>query len=195
MKRLQTVLFIVILLCSAPAMAQYGIGSLGMYTSGTTMDDCDVDPFTVGSTYDVWFWCMIDPGGPDGIKGFQFRVAVEEDSTQVIFGDPQWNMEVIGTGTIGSGIAMTVTGGQCYGVGETAFSLGYVPVLLIGPGPFHLHVVPDPRALPEKDPLIMSCEEGYPQYKMRGGWYSFGAPCDTDAEDSSWGAIKSIYGR
>lgn len=192
MKRLPIIFLVALLISSTPVMAQYGIGSINMYTSSTATDDCDRETYIQGQEYDVFFWCHLDEGTLDGIHGFQFKVEVNTPPTVVasFFGDLSWVFASLAIGTLTDGIAVTTTGG-CFGSGENTMYLGSVPFTIIGSGVVSLHLIPDPDE--PGDVYIMSCETGYPFYKARGGWYVFGGTCDTDAKTDSWGAIKSIY--
>ena len=172
----------------APAVYGHN-GALSLYTSNS-LGDCDRTS-TIFMTDTMQFF-YVRGSGPDMGNAAAFSLALS--STNVFFAPPPvWsNLITVTLGDVESGIS--ITGSGCLGVGEPVVYLGMVFVTNgFETAEFTVKVVNHPTADPFPGIWITLCEAGQPMYQVLGGTFVFNGTCNPAVEQSSWGAIKSLY--
>lgn len=191
--RLIVSLVLVLLLCTC-AWAHDGM--LALFTD-ETVSDCDAEVGQYGSVDMMLFYLRGD--GPEMGKAWEFRL--EKSSSDLVFGTPTWHPSVY-VPTIGSlEDGISVASPECLGTGVDVVYLGTIPVAITGPAiTYTITVVEDLNAVPDPGIFITLCEEGHPMYAVGGGEFVLNGECvplevPIAVEESSWGAIKSLYGK
>lgn len=176
--------FFAFMALAVPAAAHDG--ALSLYTN-QTITDCDL-PSALFLTDTIRLY-YVRGSGPDMGNAAEFRI--EKSSLSVFFApSPTWSNLIVATlGDIENGISITAAG--CLGVGEAVVYLGEIYVLNGGEfGTFTVKVVNHPVSL---GILITRCEPLQPIHPVLGGTFIFNGTCNPAVEETSWGAIKSLY--
>lgn len=183
MKRLSTALILIIVL-STGALAHQG--SIGLYTDQTATDcDAAIAPFT---PYSIFIMYFRSDGGPNGIFALEFSIDIIGDWG--FFGSPAWSPAVsITNGDIATGIAVSYS--DCEGAGADYAWVGSIPFTSLGATSGTIKVGPSTAY---DLPIVAMCDDMRTLAPVLGGYFT--APdgsCDIGTEESSWGAIKSMY--
>lgn len=185
MKRLPLVgLFMLIMLGGAYAHE----GALSLYTT-IEINDCDWE-LGSGQPFDKLNLYYVKGDGPDMGAAFEFKLEPSVSAGLSWF-EPTWASQVeIVLGNLTEGYSGTAT--ACIGVGESVVFIGNFAFLnMTVEGPFNVKIIPHPVS---GKILITLCELNDPKHEVLGGTFIFNGTCNYGAQESSWGAIKSIYG-
>ncbi len=178
------ILFVMVL--GAPAFAHNG--ALSLYTD-SGIGDCDLTSgMFVTDTIQLFY---VRGSGPEMGNAAQFRI--EKSSEMVLFTpDPEWTPLVnLTIGDIQSGIAITAA--ACLGSGMNIVYLGNIYVFnMTELGMFTVKVVAYPLSVPPAINITI-CDPGQTVYSVLGGTFVFNGTCNPATEETSWGAIKSLY--
>ena len=161
-------------------------GALSLYTD-QSIGDCDL-PSALFMTDTIRLY-YVRGTGPDMGNAAEFRL--ELSTTNAFFAPPPvWsNLIVVTLGDIESG--MSITGAQCLGVGLSVVYLGQIFVTNgFELGQFTVKVVNHPVSA---GIFITRCDPGQTIASVLGGTFVFNGTCNPAVEETSWGAIKSLY--
>ena len=172
------------------ATAVYGHdGALSLYTNNS-LGDCDrTSTIFMTDTMQLFY---VRGSGPDMGNAAEFKL--ELSSTNVFFAPPPiWsNLITVTLGDVETG--MSITGAGCLGVGEPVVYLGMIFVTNgFETGEFRVKVASHPTSIPNPGVWITLCDAGQTMYQVLGGTFVFNGTCNPAVEQSSWGAIKSLY--
>ena len=167
-------------------------GTIGLFTSDLAVD-CDGTP-TAYVPYTVYMVYLMSDGGPNGILGWDLRVEFSVGAPDILVGVPIWAPNTLPQGTdIEYGVSVVSDGGYCIGLNDETVYLGHFTVMSTGIVGFRAQVMPHTDNNDEVVYVVM-CDIAHTEHVVTGGTFIFqDGQCNTDVEDSSWGAIKSLF--
>jgi hypothetical protein len=153
---------------------------IGMYSAGAEHSSCGVEVASAPALYTVEFWIL---PGDLGLKSFAFKLDTAGD---VVFSQTNSPDCSFVSGTLADGLMGSMTGcwydwkmvitAQMYAFTTAGHALTILPK-------------PDIGELQATD-----CTPGYPIHDLIAlNTFGINMACTTDTEDSSWGAVKSLY--
>ena len=165
-------------------------GSIGVYST-MFADDCDLEipPFAPVDLYIVYFR---GDSGPDGIRGAEFKA--ECSSPLVNFNAFTPAAGAIPLGDVATGIGIVFD--ACTGAGTSTVYIGTQEIFVMGVvSDWTIRILPSPTSFPATDyPIVSQCDVLQTLHPVLGGWFHEGeGNCELAPENSSWGAIKSMY--
>ena len=175
MKKL--LLALAILALAAPVFAQNGY--VGLFADANH-SDCDIYLAGGFMPFDTWIWFI----HPLGVQAAEYRIVAP---SYVILSTVTTNPEISVTlGDPVSGISVAF-----YGCNIGWVWTQRIACYLTGPGPGYVMI--DKR--PEVPAIqLCSCELGFPIYPATVlNHLAIGQGCQIATEESSWGAIKSLF--
>jgi hypothetical protein len=186
MKKLaMSALFLMLMFGSAVAHN----GALSLYTD-IALSSCSaaIGPFGQ-STFNMYY---VRDAGPDLGNAVEFRL--EASIPDALFLGTEWTTAIqVTLGDILTGISLTSS--QCMGANESVVYIGAITIMYTGFNDaelFTIMVKEDPGADPPGI-YITTCVPGNPMATVLGGTFVFNGTCNTGVQDTSWGAIKSLY--
>ncbi len=179
-KILLTVVVLALLAGTAYAGPNYYVA---MYNEGEDRPDCGATVTSLYQEFHVWVWIL--PGDLD-LKGFDFKISLPGGDICTANEDNPNLSVTMNSPTSDVGWVGTFSG--CMTGWTWLTKLTFVNTIL---DPHYIEIINNPEtgAVEATD-----CTEGYPIHDMIVlNAYGINAPCETDAQDSSWGAVKSMY--
>jgi len=155
---------------------------VGMYNAGDTRPDCGATAAAPYTPYEIWVWIL---PSDLGLKGFDFKMVLNGDICTGNTDNPQLSV-TMNSPTADVGWVGTFTGCMTEWTWLTKLSMLAATV-----DPHYVEIIENPTtgAVEATD-----CTDGYPINPLIVlNSYGINAPCEVDAQDSSWGAVKSMY--
>lgn len=162
-------------------------GAISLYLD-ETITDCDayINAFET-QPVNVYY---IRHHGPELGKGVEFMVLIT--TPDALFSPPPvWSSAIsLIIGDIQSGISMVSP--TCMGVGQDVVYLGRLSVLslMMSPATFYMGIMPHPATGAIS---ITLCDANNTIASVLGGAFVFNGKCNVATDETSWGAIKSLY--
>ncbi|MCX5752948.1 MAG: hypothetical protein NTW97_04780 [Candidatus Krumholzibacteria bacterium] len=167
-------------------------GALSLYTDiGLSSCSMNIEPFAQ-DTINMYY---VRGTGPDLGNAVEFRLEASIPDALILSTD--WNSQINMTlGDVSTGISLTAS--QCLGQNESVVFIGAIGLMYAGADAgvlFAIMVKEDPTVADPPGPgiYVTECVTGNPMVTVLGGTFVFNGSCDTGVQQTSWGAIKSLY--
>ncbi len=173
---------------SAPA-TDLPIGYIGVFADEThTMSPTGnyACPAQYGQ-FDAWIWCL---PSVRGLQAAEFMLGIP--ATVVQLNAVKNPLVAVELGSLTAGISVALTEGAC----QTDWVYLYqLTMMLLAPTPAKIEILPHPVVLPVPAIQFASCLPGYPIEAGRylTPLYVCWTPSPIGVEETSWGAIKSLF--
>jgi hypothetical protein len=168
----------------SPAVAHNG--AISLYED-PTLTDCDAWlPVFERDSVCVFY---VRGNGPELGRVVEFKLDLT--TANALFSwPPVWSSAIgLVVGDIESGISLSSS--SCMGLGQNVVYLGSVCILNMGEsGTFYLYVAPHPASGAIRVGL---CDETNTMVSVSGGSFIYNGYCNVGVQETSWGAIKSLY--
>ncbi len=155
---------------------------VAMYNPGEDRPDCGATVSALYEAYSIWVWILPND---DGLKGFDFKIVLNGDICTANTDNPDLSV-TMNSPTSADGWVGTFSGCMTEWTWLTKLDL-----VVTNLDPHYVEIIENPEtgAVEATD-----CTEGYPINDLIVlNNYGVNTPCQTDAENSSWGAVKSMY--
>jgi hypothetical protein len=189
MKRALLVASAAMLVAGAAFATTLPIGYIGVFSDEThTMDSTGnfACPALYGQ-FQAWIWCL---PSIRGLQAAEFALGVP--STVVRLATAKNGIIILELGSLDTGMSVAFAEGDCKTDWVWLYNL---TMMLLAPTPAKIEILPHPGVLPYPAYEFASCLPGYPIEECRylTPLYVCWTPSPIGVEETSWGAIKSLF--